>query len=213
LAAFSAAAVIETSLVTLQAWRAVPSHFNVATPFDALVARVLAGGGFVLVIVIVILTVLSFRLSSMPISFRVALRIGLLTLLVAETVGGVMIAKGMSLVFRGHAQAAYTTGGALKPTHAITMHGVLILPALAWILSFATWNEQRRLAFVMIGAAGYLLLVGAVVSANLSGHSPWQIGSASGVAFGVGALGIGFAASSAIAASIKNPANRGLSHP
>jgi hypothetical protein len=213
LGAFSAASGIETSLVTLQAWRGVPSHFNVATPFDALIARVLAGGGLVLVVVIVILTVLSFRSSTAPISLRVALRTGFLTLLAAETVGGLMIAKGMALVLGGHAQAAYAVGGTLKPTHAIAMHGVLILPALAWVLSFANWSERRRLAFVAIGEAGYLLLIGAVISANLSGRNPWQIGSTSSVIFGVGVLAIGFAVTSAIAAILKNPTSDGLRYP
>ena len=39
LGAFTAACVLETALVSLQAWRGVPSHFNVATPFDASIAR------------------------------------------------------------------------------------------------------------------------------------------------------------------------------
>ena len=36
---FAGAATLETSLVSLQAWRGVPSHFNVETPFDAVVAQ------------------------------------------------------------------------------------------------------------------------------------------------------------------------------
>jgi hypothetical protein len=33
-------------LISLQAWRGVPSHFNLETPLDAAIARVLAFGGF-----------------------------------------------------------------------------------------------------------------------------------------------------------------------
>ena len=57
----AAACVLETFLVSMQAWRGVPSHFNVETPFDAVVAQTLAIGGFALVVVIVALTVLAFR--------------------------------------------------------------------------------------------------------------------------------------------------------
>ena len=50
---FAAACVLETFLVSLQAWRGVPSHFNVETPFDAVVAQTLAVGGFTLVAIVV----------------------------------------------------------------------------------------------------------------------------------------------------------------
>src|SRR5258705_8353904 len=52
---FTVASVLETMLVSVQAWRDVPSHFNMETTFDALVARTLAVGGVVLVAVIVTL--------------------------------------------------------------------------------------------------------------------------------------------------------------
>src|SRR5262249_27900079 len=61
LAAFTAACALETALVTLQTWRGVPSHFNVEAPFDGLVARALAGGGLILVVVIISLTLAAFR--------------------------------------------------------------------------------------------------------------------------------------------------------
>jgi len=80
-----------------------------------------------------------------------------------------MIAKGMLLVFAGDPQAAYATGGSLKPTHAVTMHAILVLPLLAWLLSFADWSEQRRSGVVLLGAAGYALLAGVVAVENLLG--------------------------------------------
>jgi peptidoglycan/LPS O-acetylase OafA/YrhL len=84
-------------------------------------------------------------------------------------VGAFMIAKGMLLVFAGDPQAAYETGGTLKPTHAVTMHAILVLPALAWLLSFANWNEGRRLRVVLLAAAGYIVIAGLVAVWNLSG--------------------------------------------
>src|ERR1700760_290947 len=59
LGAFMVACVAEVALITVQAWRHVPSHFDMATPFDSVVARVLAAGGAVLVAVIAVLTVVS----------------------------------------------------------------------------------------------------------------------------------------------------------
>ena len=45
LGSFAAACVLETFLVSLQAWRGVPSHFNVETPFDAAVDKRSPPGG------------------------------------------------------------------------------------------------------------------------------------------------------------------------
>jgi hypothetical protein len=170
LGGFTAACAVETLLVSLQEWRGVPSHFNLETTFDGLVARTLAGGGFVLVVVIATLLLVSFRSQpGVPGSLRVAIRIGFVTLFASLIVGALMIAKGMRLVFAGDPQAAYATGGALKPTHAVMMHAILVLPLLAWLLSFTDWSERRRIGVVLLGAAGYELLAGIIAVENMAG--------------------------------------------
>jgi hypothetical protein len=172
LGVFTVACALETALVTLQAWRGVPSHFNMETTFDALVARMLAAGGIVLVAIIVVLTFIAFRTNAtVPISLRIAIQVGFVALVGAVVVGALMIAKGMVLVFAGDPQAAYATGGALKPTHAAFMHAILVLPALAWLLSFANWSERRRLGVVLVAAAGYVALAGVVVAGNVIGFA------------------------------------------
>ncbi|WP_279581300.1 hypothetical protein [Fodinicola feengrottensis] len=150
--------------MTMQAWRGVPSHYNLETTFDGIVARTLAVGGAVLVVTIVTLTILSFRSApdTAP-SMRLAVRAGLLCLDAALAVGVAMIAKGMLLVFEGQQQLAYATGGSLKPEHAVTMHAVLVLPVLAWLLTFTRWSERRRGQVVWLGIAGYALAAVLVV--------------------------------------------------
>ena len=169
LSIFTAASVVETALVSLQAWRGVPSHFNVETAFDAMVARVLAVGGIALVTVIVGLTATAFRRNpAVPISLRRAIQMGFVALCIAMATGATMIARGMLLVFAGHPTAAYATGGALKPTHAVTMHGILVLPLLAWLLSFADWSEDRKTRIVLAASTAYLVLATAVAAANFT---------------------------------------------
>ena len=170
LSTFAAAAVLETALITLQAWRGVPSHFNVATSFDALVTRGLAGGGIVLVLLVVAMTVIAFRPNAaIASSLRLAIRVGFLLLSAAMLVGGVMIGTGMSQVFAGNASVAYAIGGALKPTHAITMHGILVLPVFARLLTLTDWREERRLKMVRQAATGYVLLALLVAAVNVVG--------------------------------------------
>jgi hypothetical protein len=172
LGAFTVASVMETALVTLQVWRGVPSHFNLETTFDAWIARALAGGGMVLVALIVVLTVAAFSMNpSLPISLLVAIRVGFATLVGAVVVGALMIAKGMLLVFRGDPQAAYATGGVLKPTHAVALHAILVLPALAWLLSLTNWSEERKLRLIAVGAAGYIAFAVVIGVANFTGLS------------------------------------------
>jgi hypothetical protein len=167
---FAAACVLETALVSLQAWRGVPSHFNIETPVDAFVTQLLAAGGVILVAIIAALTFISFRATpATPAGMRVAIRTGLAVLLGAMATGALMIARGMSLVFAGNPQAAYLTGGSLKPTHAITMHAVLLLPALAWLLSLTGWSERRQLRAILVAAAGYVVFAAAVAVGNVAG--------------------------------------------
>ena len=195
LVVFTAASTLETALVTLQAWRGVPSHFNLETTFDGLVARTLAAGGMALVVVILALTVAAFRANSeAPISLRIALRFGFVVLVGAMVAGALMIARGMILVVNGDPQAAYSTGGMLKPTHAVTMHAVLALPLVAWLVSFLNLTERRRVGIVLVAAAGYLAVVGVVVVANVGGIELRQTSQALMIVFTVGVvllLGIG----------------------
>ncbi len=163
LGVFTGASVVETALVSMQAWRGVPSHFNFETGFDNAVSTTLAAGGGVL-----ILTAVSFAAAAMrgegetsP-SMRLAVRFGLLALLVALGTGAAMIASGVVEARGGDPQAAYTTAGALKPLHAVAMHAILILPGLAWLLRFADWTEQRRVGLVWIAIGAYTVLTAVV---------------------------------------------------
>jgi len=189
LAVFVAACVLETALVSMQVWRQVPSHFNVEKPFDALVARTLAAGGFALIATIVTFLVAACRANPrVPLSLRVASRFGFVLLTASLATGAVMIARGMRLVFAGHATTAYATAGALKPTHAVTMHAILLLPALAWLLSFVDWTERRRVRVVLAAAIGYVVLAAVTAAENLLGL---PLGSPLGISLsGFGALAL-----------------------
>jgi hypothetical protein len=168
--AFTAASVLETALVSLQAWRGVPSHFNMETSFDEWVTRGLAGGGVALVVMVGVMTIVAFRANAaVPLSLRIAVQTGFIALSAAMVVGAVMIGRGLTLVFRGDAPTAYATGGLLKPIHAVTMHGILVLPALAWMLSFTGWSEARRVKVMVAAAASYVVLATAVTIGNLTG--------------------------------------------
>jgi hypothetical protein len=169
---FAAACTLETFLVSLQAWRGVPSHFNVETPFDTVVAQMLAGGGFTLVAIIATLTVMAFRdRAHLPLALRQAIRAGLVALVAAQITGGVMIATGVRLVFRGDPQLAYASAGWLKPVHAALMHGILVLPLLAWWTTRTRWSERTRTRTVWAGITVYTVVVIGALVASLRAFS------------------------------------------
>jgi hypothetical protein len=133
----------------------------------------------------------SFRQQpAVPVSLRIAIRIGFVIVLMSLAVGALMIAKGMRLVFAGDPQAAYATGGALKPTHAAAMHAILVLPLLAWLLSFTDWSERRRVGVVLLGTAGYLLLAAVIAVENFAGVPPSNTPLAAEVLMVLGFIGL-----------------------
>ncbi|MDA3648105.1 hypothetical protein LZ318_22080 [Saccharopolyspora indica] len=170
LSAFTAASLLETGLITLQAWRGVPSHFNTETAFDTAITRVLAAGGVTLVVVVVALTIAALRPNpaAAP-SMRLALRAGLVALTASMATGAVMIVRGLMLGGAGRLAEAYQSAGFLRPAHAVTMHAVLLLPALAWLLSRTRRPEVERLRLIRITIAAYGAVVALVTAAALAG--------------------------------------------
>jgi hypothetical protein len=46
------------------------------------------------------------------------------------------------------------------------MHGVLLLPALAWALSLTTWSERHRTRTVALVSIAYCALIAAAAAYN-----------------------------------------------
>ncbi|WP_244373213.1 hypothetical protein [Streptomyces griseorubiginosus] len=160
LAVFAADCVVEVGGITLQAWRRVPSHLDMETPFDTTVSMTLAVGGGVLVVLLTAFAVASFRhRPTGPAGMALAVRSGFAILLVALASGAAMIARGVVLTRTGHQEAAYHSTALLKPLHGVSLHAVLVLPALAWLLSRTSWSEPTRLRLVAAATGCYVLAV------------------------------------------------------
>jgi hypothetical protein len=173
LGAFTGVSVVETALVSMQTWRGVPSHFNFETGFDTAVSMTLAAGGFVIIATIIGMTLAAFRAGGTQTpAMRLALRFGFATLLVALAVGAAMIATG-SVAARGpNPSVAYETAGFLKPAHAVTMHAILVIPALAWLLTFTRWGENQQTNIVRLGIVGYTTLAVVIIAESVTHTSP-----------------------------------------
>jgi hypothetical protein len=156
LGVFAGDCVLEVAGITIQAWRRVPSHFNTETPGSAVIAMSLAFGGAVLIIVLGALAVTAFRgrVAAEP-DMRRALQAGFAFLLLGLATGAAMIAKGEVLIKTGHRQQAYDTAGSLKWVHGVTLHAILVLPALAGLLAGRGRPLAERLRAVTVGTWMY----------------------------------------------------------
>lgn len=192
---FVAACVLEVVLVTAQAWRQVPSHFNRETGFDSAISSVLAAGGAAIVATSMAMTVLALRRRpAAPPSGVLAIRAGTIIFLVALAIGVAMIAKGVALERTVSAAAAYTGGGSLKPAHAVPMQAIIVLPVIAWLLAFHRCSERSRHRLVALATAGYALVTGAVIIESFASVDPLAPTVALGAASAVGlatVIGVG----------------------
>jgi hypothetical protein len=192
---------LELVIITVQAARGVPSHFNAATPLDATLFRTMGAAIVVVTIALGYLVWRSFRQPLASFSTPAAgwgVRMGLLTMLVGASLGGLM--PGPTAEQRRHLQAGEpptmlgahavgvpdggpglpitrwsTEGGDLRIPHFVGMHALQLLPLFGW------WLGRRRSSAspqgaraagrrVMVAGAGYLGLVGVTLLQALRGQ-------------------------------------------
>jgi hypothetical protein len=136
-----------------------------------------------------------------------AIRAGLLILLAAQVVGGWMIQHGLGLAEEGATDGLTTFGaaGVMKVPHAVAIHGIQVLPALAWLLSFAAMPEQRRVGLVRVAVLGYVALVVVSVLQTATGVAPFDVGVAAAVLYLLGVALLGLALVAALLA-LRRPA-------
>jgi hypothetical protein len=198
----------EVVWVSLQRWRGVAAHFNDDTALDNLLFVVMGGVAVaVAATVILVVTVLSFRAMRASPSMALAIRAGLLILLVAQGVGGWMIQHGLALAEQGATDGLTTFGaaGVMKVSHAVAIHGIQVLPALAWLLSFAALPEPRRVGLVRVAVLGYVALVVVSVLQTASGVAPFDVGVVAAVLYLLGVVLLGMALVTAVLA-LRHPA-------
>jgi hypothetical protein len=198
-----AASFIEVGLITMQRWRGVPSHFNAATTFDSLVFIFMGAMVTVVAAVIVAITIWSFIEVNAPPTLRLAIRAGLVLLIIGQGLGGVLVEVGVSQTI-GPASADTVFGpqgvmlgaaGVLKEPHGIALHAIQVLLLLAWLMLFTSWTERGRLTIVAAATVGYSLLLLVIAGQAFSGHfaldlNPLTLGAlAASVALLVGAYG------------------------
>jgi hypothetical protein len=165
---------VELLLIDMQQWRGVPSHFNVATTFDAIVFDLM---GMLIVSAAVILGWWTWRLFSAP--HREAPREQLAAARAAMLLLGAGNAMGVTLVALGAIVRAATgdvphfdgAAGNVKLSHAVALHAMQVLPVIGVLLA-AVPDALRRLRLMRLAAVGYAGLLLVLATQGLAGRPP-----------------------------------------
>jgi len=164
---FAVASLAEIFLISMQKWRGVASHFNETTAFDGAVFSAMGSLVSVLVLLTVIVAARSFLPMDAPQSLAWAIRIGLVLVLVSQAVGVQMIVEGGN---------TFGAAGALKVPHAVTLHAIQVLPALALLSLLSEATDRHRMRIVALGAAGYVGLIASTMVQTYAGRGPLDLG-------------------------------------
>lgn len=160
---FSVASLLEVALISMQTWRGVASHFNEDTTFDGAVFSAMGMLVSIVALVTVVIAVWALVSLDAPPSLALAIRLGLVLMLVSQAVGVQMIVEGGN---------TFGAEGALKVPHAFTLHVAQVLPTLAILLLVSDSTEQRRIRIVSLAAVGYGLVIASSGLQAYAGRAP-----------------------------------------
>jgi hypothetical protein len=162
--------MVELLLIGMQVLRGTSSHFNESTAFDAAVYFTM--GGFVVFVFVatVIVAVLILRTRAIDAGTMAGIRWGLASALLGMALAGLMIANQSSSSTGGHTVGGPDGGGGMPITdwsldhgdlricHFVGLHGLQILPLVAWALwRFTPLLAARRARVLRVLGVAYLL--------------------------------------------------------
>jgi hypothetical protein len=172
---------LEIALIDMQAARGTTSHFNISTQFDAMVYGVMGISIACIWLSMLLLTVALFRQPFAGSARGWSLRLGMVLALFGTGSGGLMTMPSSPQLAEEHAGGriqlvgAHTVGAAdggrglpvtgwslehgdLRIAHFIGMHGLQVLPLLAWWMARRGLPERAQRSLIFSFAGSYLAL-------------------------------------------------------
>ena len=201
--------LIEVGLITVQAWRGVPSHFNFTTATDSIVfsAMGISIGVFSLCLLALSIWALRARIPDRPV--RMAVLAGMALVLSGLGLGQWVIGLGVEMAGQlGHAPDTVLAGaaGVAKFPHAMALHGIQLLIGTSVLARLAGMSLRRQLTAVRLMTLGYGSIVAWSILHTNAGRAPIDLSGAEAV-LGLSGLGLaGFSAVMIVAGFASRPA-------
>lgn len=149
----------EVGLITLQCWRGVASHFNDATTLDRFIERTMLTLILLVTGIIAWLSVRSLRpLNSSP-TMALAIRAGMLLLLLSCLLGMATTALGHWNLSHGRPHELWGRAGVLKFPHGVALHAIQLLPLCAWLFAVVRLPRSYMVMQGLIAAQVCFLLL------------------------------------------------------
>ncbi len=188
--------VVEVAIISIQAVRGTPSHFNVATSVDGALFGIMGVAIAMLWLAMVGVSVALFRQNFPDPAWGWSLRLAVLVTVLGSAAGGMMLrlTPEQSEAFRRGepltAAGAHTVGapdggngipgvgwstdhGDLRIPHFFGLHGFQVLPLLGWLTSRRrrTGNDRKDIRVAFMATASYVGLFGILTWQALQGQS------------------------------------------
>jgi hypothetical protein len=124
---------VEVTLITIQYWRGVASHFNRATSIDAAIEFTMYGLILLVSCGIIYLTLRTIRLRDIDPAMVIAIRGGMWLLALSCGLGIATSVLGEISISAGRSYELWGRAGVLKFPHGVALHAIQMLPAIAWM--------------------------------------------------------------------------------
>jgi hypothetical protein len=197
--------LIEIVIIDVQAARGVTSHFNIATGLDQALFSTMGSAIVILWLASAGILAALFRQKFADPAWGWALRLGMLITIIGSASGAFMLQPTRTQLADARAQhrmpsaGGHTVGGPdggpgfpglgwsteygdLRVPHFFGLHGVQIIPAIAWLIG------RRRTPPVFVAAASYFTFVLILAWQALRGESVFRPDSSVLSAFGIWAV-------------------------
>ena len=184
---FGAAMVGEVSLISIQQWRGVASHFNRTTEMDSLIESWMTYLIIFATLVLVEFTRRCFGKMDAQDDLKLAIRGGMTLLIISCLIGFAILFYGHSQVANNADPSTFGKAGVTKFPHGVAIHAIQFFPIACWLMCKLGLGIERRfqLTACLVASTSVFLLYSLVQTLSGRGRFDFTYSGAALLALSV----------------------------